>query len=170
MDTIILMITWVVVIIIIVVGIVHSEFRKKSVQQSVSHATDDQFQYFCVKDKGYHVSVWPKDHVQFDCLEFTIAGITHYDAGSHIGECIAMLKPEPNNPYDSNAIAIFSADGKKLGYVPKDMTKSVRQYTQLPAFCYCYIGCCQGTLFSDCYISDVLKVSPNQSNNTSKCL
>lgn len=119
-----------------------------------------EIRYFCIKDKGYNVSVWPKDHDQFDCLEFTIAGITHYDAGSYIGECIAMLKPEPDNPYDSNAIAIFATDGKKLGYVPKDMTNSVRQYTQLPSFCYFYIGCCQGTLFSDCYISDALKVSP----------
>lgn len=163
MDTIIIMITWVVVIIIIVVGVIHSELKRKSVQrreQSVSHAPVDQLQYFCVKDKGYNVSVWPKDHDQFDCLEFTIAGITHYDAGSHIGECIAMLKPEPDNPYDSNAIAIFATDGKKIGYVPKDMTDEVRHYAQLPSFCYCYIGRCQGTLFSDCYISDALKVSP----------
>ena len=165
MDTIIIMITWVVVIIIIVVGVIHSELKRKSVQrreQSVSHAPVDQLQYFCVKDKGYNVSVWPKDQGfrGIDYIEFRIAGITHYDAGSHKGEFIAMLKTEPDNPYDSNAIAIFATDGKKLGYVPKDMTDEVRNYTQLPSFCYCYIGRCQGTLFSDCYISDALKVSP----------
>ena len=122
-----------------------------------------ELRYFCVKDKGYNVSVWPKDqgYRGIDYIEFRIAGITHYDARSHIGECMAMLKPEPDNPYDSNAIAIFATDGKQLGHVPKDMTDEVRQYTQLPSFCYCYIGCCQGTLFSDCYISDALKVSPS---------
>ena len=31
-------------------------------------------QYFCVNDKGYHVSVWPKNYSQFDVVEFNIAG------------------------------------------------------------------------------------------------
>jgi hypothetical protein len=133
------------------------------IEDGNSDAPIQELQYFCIKDKGYNVSVWPKDQGfrGIDYIEFRIAGITHYDDGSHIGEFIAMLRPEPDNPYDSNAIAIYATDGKKIGYVPKDMTDEVRHYTQLPSFCYCYIGSCQGTLFSDCYISDALKVSPN---------
>ena len=33
--------------------------------------------YFCIKDKGYNVTVWPKDQYIGDYLEFNIAGITH---------------------------------------------------------------------------------------------
>lgn len=32
-----------------------------------------------------------------------------------------LLKPEPDNPYDPNAIAVYDADGKhKVGYIPKE--------------------------------------------------
>jgi hypothetical protein len=50
-----------------------------------SDAPVQELQYFCVKDKGYHVSVWPKDQgfQGIDYIEFNIAGITH---GEHIDD------------------------------------------------------------------------------------
>jgi hypothetical protein len=33
-----------------------------------SDAPVQELQYFCIKDKGYHVSVWPKDYSQFDIV------------------------------------------------------------------------------------------------------
>jgi len=120
-----------------------------------SDAPIQELQYFCVKDKGYHVSVWPKNqgYQGLDYIEFDIAGITHGEhVDDHLGEFVATLEPEPTNPYDANAIKILAPDGHHLGYVPKDTTDAIRDIATLPCSCYCYIGENNGTYFSDCYI------------------
>ena len=120
---------------------------------AASDAPVKEFQYFCVKDKGYHVSVWPKDYSQFDIVEFNIAGMSHRDnIDEYLGEFKGTLEAEPTNEYDPNAIKVLAADGHHVGYVPKDMTKEVMNNAQLPCPCFCYIGCNDGTYFSDCYI------------------
>ena len=115
-----------------------------------------ELRYFCIKDKGYNVSVWPKDQgfQGIDYIEFNIAGITHGEhIDEHLGEFVATLVPEPTNPYDANAIKIMTDNGHRVGYVPSDMTATIREFTTLPCFCYCYIGNNNGTYFSDCYIT-----------------
>ena len=115
-----------------------------------------KLRYFCIKDKGYHVSVWPKDQglQGIDYLEFPIAGITHGEhIDEHIGEFAATLEPDPANPYDANAIKIITRNGHRVGFVPKDMTSEVRNFTKLPAKCFCYIGSNNGSYFTDCYIT-----------------
>lgn len=110
--------------------------------------------YFCLRDKGYHVSVWPKDQGIGNYLEFPIAGITHgQHVNEHLGEIVATLKPEPTNPYDPQAIAIIAREGHRVGYVPRDHTQHVRNFTTLPCTCYCYIGINNNTYFTDCYIT-----------------
>jgi TM2 domain-containing membrane protein YozV len=37
-----------------------------------------------------------------------------------------ILAPEPSNPYDPNAIKIYTMDKIKIGYIPKEMTKLMR--------------------------------------------
>jgi hypothetical protein len=112
-----------------------------------------ELKYFCVKDKGYHVSVWPKDHSQFDIVEFNIAGMSHRDnIDGHLGEFKGTLEAEPTNEYDPNAIKVLAADGHHVGYVPKDMTDEIRDNVTLPCQCFCYIGENDGVYFSDCYI------------------
>lgn len=37
----------------------------------------------------------------------------------------AALVPEPHNEYDTNAVAVYSPEGK-LGYMPRDMARSYR--------------------------------------------
>ena len=116
-----------------------------------------ELQYFCVKDKGYHVSVWPKDSNNWlpglDYVEFNIAGLTHRDnIDNYFGEHAGKLESEPTNPYDVNAIKILAEDGHHVGYVPKDMTSEVRKNSKLPCRCYFYIGENDGFYFSDCYI------------------
>ena len=121
-----------------------------------SDAPVQELQYFCIKDKGYHVSVWPKnDGIQgVDYLEFPIAGITHGEhVDEHLGEFAATLEPDPTNPYDQNAIKIVTHEGHRVGYVPKDQTQYVRDFTSLPCRCYCYIGTNDGYYFTDCYIT-----------------
>lgn len=114
-----------------------------------------ELQYFCIKDKGYHTSVWPKSngYQGLDYIEFNIAGIDYREnIDNYLGEFIATLEPEPTNPYDENAIKILAPDGHHIGYVPRDTTDAIRDITSLPCSCYCYIGENNGTFFSDCYV------------------
>jgi hypothetical protein len=112
-----------------------------------------ELQYFCIKDKGYHVTVWPKDNRIGEVLEFTIAGMSYRDnIDDYLGEHVGTLEAEPTNPYDANAIKILAEDSHHVGYVPKDMTSEICNYAVLPCTCYFYIGEKAGTYFSDCYI------------------
>lgn len=112
-----------------------------------------ELQYFCIKDKGYHVTVWPKNNKIGEVLEFTIAGMSYRDdIDEYLGEHVGTLEAEPTNPYDANAIKILAEDGHHVGYVLKDMTSEVRNSSTLPCTCYFYIGENGGAYFSDCYI------------------
>lgn len=108
------------------------------------NAAVQSLKFFCVKDKGYHVSVWPNAQgcQNLDYIEFEIAGITHYadTAMKHLGESLAILAAEPDNPYDPNAIRIMTSDWQLLGYVPRDITAEVRRYATIPGPCFIYIG------------------------------
>lgn len=120
-----------------------------------SDAPVQNLKYFCIKDKGYHVSIWPKnqDFQGLDYIEFSIAGLSHCKGISkYLGEFAGTLEAEPTNQYDSSAIKVVAPDGHHVGYVPKNITTEVRANTTLPCPCFCYIGCNNGTYFSDCYI------------------
>ena len=118
-----------------------------------SDAPIQELQYFCIKDKGYHTSVWPKNQPVGGYIEFNIAGISHYEGiDNYLGEFIATLEPEPTNPYDENAIKILAPDGHHIGYVSRDTTNAIRDITSIPCQCFCYIGKIDDTFFSDCYV------------------
>lgn len=118
-----------------------------------SDAPVQELKYFCIKDNGYHTSVWPKDYDQFDIVEFNIAGMSHRDnIDDYLGEFKGTLEAEPTNAYDPNAIKVLAPDGHHVGYVPKDMTSEIRDNATLPCQCFCYIGENDGVYFSDCYI------------------
>lgn len=115
-----------------------------------------ELKYFCIKDKGYHTSIWPKvdGYAKLDYIEFNIAGMSHRDdIDKYIGEHVGILEAEPTNEYDQNAIKILAEDCHHVGYVPKDMTASIRDFTNLPCTCYFYIGNNSGTYYSDAYIN-----------------
>ena len=127
-----------------------------------SDAPVQELQYFCIKDKGYHVIVWPKSYSSFDIVRFHIAGIEYRgNLDNYLGEFIGTFEAEPTNKYDQNAIKILAPDGHHVGYVPKDMTAEVRKVTNLPCHCFFYIGKRNGIYFSDCYILRP-NVSPQQ--------
>ena len=128
--------------------------EQPSQRQPIDAPKVKRLRYFCIKDKGYHVSVWPKEQGIGDYLEFSIAGITHGEhVDDHLGEFAATLEPDPTNPYDQNAIKIVTREGHRVGYVPKDQTQYVRDFITLPCRCYCYIGTNDGMYFTDCYIT-----------------
>ncbi|WP_051286393.1 HIRAN domain-containing protein [Megalodesulfovibrio gigas] len=56
-------------------------------------------------------------------IDTHIAGLAYYAAAEALtveGEPPALtLRREPGNPYDALAIEVLTADGKKLGYVPR---------------------------------------------------
>jgi hypothetical protein len=118
-----------------------------------SDAPVQELEYFCIKDKGYHVTVWPNNISQFDIVEFNIAGMSHRDnIDNYLGEFKGTLEAEPTNAYDPNAIKVLAPDGHHLGYVPANMTSEIRNEATLPCPCFCYIGENDGVYFSDCYI------------------
>jgi hypothetical protein len=118
-----------------------------------SDASIQELQYFCIKDKGYHTSVWPRGHHNTDVEQFSIAGLSHSERiTDYLGEFKGTLAADPDNPYDHNAIEVLAPDGHHVGFVPKNMTSIIRKYSTLPCPCYCYIGMNGSTLFSDCYI------------------
>ena len=170
---------YIIILVALAIYIIHAliEERKEKQNQSVEEKSQQQpikfellndnsdpqpaepvvqkLEYFCIKDKGYHVSVWPKDAgmQHLDYIDFPIAGITHRERiGDYLGEHVGTLEEEPDNPYDANAIKILAADGHHLGYVPRDFIFDVRKFTSLPCKCYVYIGENDGAYFSDCYI------------------
>lgn len=97
--------------------------------------------YFCTSDNGYgYITVWPKDQMIPDYLEFSIAG-TNYRKNlmKYTGEFKGRLEEEPTNAYDPHAIKVLAEDGHHVGYVPKDMTDRIREFMPLPCTCYCYL-------------------------------
>ena len=144
-------------LIIFIFGMLFVLFIAWQYNKSTESPSNSELQYFGIKDKGYHVSVWPKDKGVGECLEFPIAGVTYrQNIDSYLGEFVGRLVAEPLNPYDPNAIKILAANGHHVGYVPKDMTSAVRFAAKLPCKCYCYIGKHidgDGThYYTDCYI------------------
>ena len=67
----------------------------------------------------------PKPFVQeVELLNCNIAGTTFIDLEDIEPKLkkhqLLVLKREPNNEYDGNAILILAEDGQKLGYVPQE--------------------------------------------------
>ncbi len=67
----------------------------------------------------------PKPFVQeVELLDCNVAGTTFLDLDDIEPKLkknqLLMLKREPNNEYDNNAILILTEEGQKLGYVPQD--------------------------------------------------
>jgi len=62
-----------------------------------------------------------------------VAGVTFYNrqsvlAEAKTGQCV-LFRPEPENPFDANAIAVWLAQdvggAKNIGYLPRDMAAEI---------------------------------------------
>lgn len=57
-------------------------------------------------------------------FDFFVAGYKYYDGYKALLTLIAgdevILRREPDNEYDDQAVAVFTLDGYKLGYVPME--------------------------------------------------
>jgi hypothetical protein len=73
------------------------------------------------------------------CIEVQVAGESfHEDAiraadegGSHGSPLVAVLVPDPGNPYDSNAVAVH-VNGQHVGFLPREIAR--RTQSALAAF------------------------------------
>lgn len=62
----------------------------------------------------------------FDCYEtYNLAG-ARYRTDNALLE-FGYVMPEPSNPYDKNAIAVYTLKGKHVGYIPKESTRHFRK-------------------------------------------
>lgn len=71
-----------------------------------------------------------------------IAGINHHCDKSDIGGFVGIVAPEPNNPYDKNAVAIYRSNfnPKLLGYIGKSDLAKYRKWCECKPFtCVGYI-------------------------------
>ncbi len=93
-------------------------------------------------------SVWNKPHEiiieetpdpegeplsKFSC---GIAGIKHHEVSVSLGGFVGYAAPEPQNEYDSNAIAIYNKEYMIIGYVPKKAQPEYLEYFQDRVPCY----------------------------------
>jgi hypothetical protein len=66
--------------------------------------------------------------------------------GNHYAETINTLanytelivKFEPNNAFDKNAICCYTLDGRKVGYIPRNQRKIIKTLRENPN-CYAYL-------------------------------
>lgn len=60
-------------------------------------------------------------------LHTRIVGVRYYNGHATIGEHV-VLKREPNNPYDSNAIRVDNVMGHQIGHIPRTMAAKLAKY------------------------------------------
>ena len=96
---------------------VGDDFTVESIQRNIYHGelpTESQGQWSSMYD---------------NLMIVKIAGINYRgNLSAYVGKFKGVLKPEPKNDYDPNAIMIKCEDGKHLGYVPEDETEDVRAF------------------------------------------
>lgn len=95
-------------------------------------------------------------HYTSEVYEFDIAGMMYRDL-KKVEKCegigYARLVAEPTNEFDPDAIKIIHESNTHVGYIPRDMTATVRKIVTLPANCFVHITCdaendyAQGTVY-----------------------
>jgi SWI/SNF-related matrix-associated actin-dependent regulator of chromatin subfamily A3 len=60
-------------------------------------------------------------------IDGKIVGIRYYDGYATMGEQV-MIRREPGNPYDSNAIRINNVQGTQIGHLPRNLAAKLAPY------------------------------------------
>jgi SWI/SNF-related matrix-associated actin-dependent regulator of chromatin subfamily A3 len=60
-------------------------------------------------------------------IDDKIVGIRYYNGLATAGEQV-MIRREPGNPYDSNAIRIDNVQGAQIGHIPKNLAAKLAPY------------------------------------------
>lgn len=65
--------------------------------------------------------------VHYGDLDARIVGVRFYSGFASPGE-VVMIRREPGNPYDSNAIRIDNVNRQQIGHIPKNIAAKLAQY------------------------------------------
>lgn len=60
-------------------------------------------------------------------IDGKVVGIRYYNGFATMGEQV-MIRREPGNPYDSNAIRINNVQGDQIGHLPKNLAAKLAPY------------------------------------------
>lgn len=60
-----------------------------------------------------------------------IVGVRYYRGHATYGEHV-ILRREPGNPYDSNAIRVDNVMGAQIGHIPRNMAAKLARYMVRP--------------------------------------
>lgn len=73
----------------------------------------------------YRNLIQKKVEIETDIIPVSIKGYGMYEKKFMVKGEPLIIRHEPENQYDSNAIKILSIDNKKLGYIPKEHTEKI---------------------------------------------
>lgn len=70
--------------------------------------------------------------IEKDTLRIKVSGINFHTKpeANFWGVFTGYIKPEPNNPYDTNAIDFYKTDGQLLGFVKKELQDYVNKFSK----------------------------------------
>jgi SWI/SNF-related matrix-associated actin-dependent regulator of chromatin subfamily A3 len=60
-------------------------------------------------------------------IDGKIVGIRYYNGYATVGEQV-MVRREPGNPYDSNAIQVNNVQGTQIGHIPRNLAAKLAPY------------------------------------------
>ncbi|KAF2280728.1 uncharacterized protein EI97DRAFT_428835 [Westerdykella ornata] len=63
----------------------------------------------------------------YGILPIKIVGVRYYRGYATVGELV-ILRREPQNPYDSNAIQVLNVHREQIGHIPKNMAAKLAKY------------------------------------------
>ncbi|KAL1411453.1 hypothetical protein Q8F55_002409 [Vanrija albida] len=72
---------------------------------------------------SYHISD-RSSHQLYVTLRTDVVGVQHYRGLVGRGEYV-VLRRQPNNPYDSNAVQVINATGQQVGHVPRAVAAKI---------------------------------------------
>lgn len=74
--------------------------------------------------------------VHIASMDAKIVGIRFYHGYATAGEQV-MIRREPGNPYDSNAIRINNVQGTQIGHLPRELAVKLAGFL----VCICFVRC-----------------------------
>ncbi|KAK0659302.1 Helicase-like transcription factor [Lasiodiplodia hormozganensis] len=66
-------------------------------------------------------------YMLYGTLSTKIVGVRYYNGYATIGEMV-MLRREPHNPYDGNAIQVLNVQAQQIGHIPRQIAAKLARY------------------------------------------
>nr|POF17798.1 putative swi/snf-related matrix-associated actin-dependent regulator [Quercus suber] len=106
----------------------HSEAERTAWLSQTPHDYDDDEDVDLDEIVSSTQAAAESDQLQlYGCVDTKIVGVQYYRGLATPGEYILMRR-EPGNPYDSNAIRIDNIAARQIGHIPKRMAEKLAKY------------------------------------------